>query len=113
MMDRNAILAALSIPILLGIRGIWSLGRSSDGFGAIANGLFLFFAIAAAVVAALALYLLRSHELRWWHGLLISVGSILAVVIIVLVISWIQHLNAPVAGPAPDVSAAKGALAGP
>ena len=95
-MDRRAVLAAFSLPSLLAIYGVWTLaGSQGDGFADIANALSIFMAIVAATVAGAALFALRSRDLRWWQGILISFGSALVALGVLLLIGWIGHLSAP------------------
>ena len=76
-MDRSAILAAFSAPILIGIYAVTLLlGPRAGGFADLAGVIVMMLAVGAAVIIGIVLFFLRSRDVRWWQGLLISAGSV-------------------------------------
>lgn len=94
-MDKNAILIAFSLPALLALFGVWNGVNATEGWGAIAAGITIFVAFIAALAAGITVFFLRSRQLRWWHGLIISLGSLIVAFIVLALIGFIQHLTAP------------------
>ena len=89
-MDRNTIIAGFSLPALLFIWDIYLLIRGPAGEGFFATGvqstvLFsIICAVVATIIVGITLYVFRARELRWWHGLLISLGSMVVMIVFAL-----------------------------
>ena len=91
-MDKNAILTAFSLPILIAILGLVKGVTATEGWGAIGAGIVLFFAFVAALVSGIGLFFLRSRQLVWWHGFVISIGSFVVALLILLVYAYVQDM---------------------
>lgn len=89
-MNKNIVFASFGLPIILAIFGAIKLSLNTDsGFGALASFLYLVIAFIWASVVGIALFFLRAKKLVWWHGLLVSLGSlIVAVIVFVLAFSF-------------------------
>lgn len=91
-MERNIILAAFSAHILLAIYFMWHASKSF-GFGAVGYALGLAVVIIAAIISGITLFVLRSRQLRWWHALLISIGSIIVASGILMLVVYIADVR--------------------
>ena len=91
-MDKNVILTAFSLPILIAILGIIKGVTATEGWGAIAGGIIIMFAIIAALMAGISLFLVRKRKLTWWHGFVISIGSFVVALLILLVYAYVQDM---------------------
>ena len=84
-------MASFGVPALFLIHGLLSLGGVGTGWIAELGGMIeIIFAILAAILVGAALFTLRSHDVFWWHGLLLSVGSVCVMVGILLLIGSLQ-----------------------
>lgn len=92
-MDKNTILAAFSFPIFLVVFMAWKLTQiTTDGFAGLGEAILLAAAIISAFLVGITLFVLRAKQMHWWQALLISIGSLPAGFILIILFVYIGDL---------------------
>lgn len=78
-MDKKTILISFSLQLIMLFSFLWNyfFRQIADGWMDIILIIQLMITILAIVLAGITLAILRKKKLVWWHGILISIGSVL------------------------------------
>jgi hypothetical protein len=78
-MDKKTITLSFSIQALILFSFLWNyfLGSKADGWIDLILIIQLMITALAIILSAITLAILRKKNLVWWHGILISIGSVL------------------------------------
>jgi hypothetical protein len=97
------------MPGLIIVHVLWQMMFSPpiDGWSGIILGIEIGFAIISAILVGIALFVLRKRSLLWWHWIIISLLSVPAAVLILVLITkieaWYGGVNPPAYEMPPSV----------
>lgn len=77
-MDKKVMIISFILPALIALFAISQLlFVPKSGFGGMGDTLTLLIAIISSIIISIVLFFLRSRNLKWWQGILVSIGSVI------------------------------------
>ena len=81
-MDKDVIYVSFIVPTLFAIMAMYIGMTATDWYVAAGAGFLLITAFVSALFIGIILFVLRSRNLLWWHGILISIGSVILSIVL-------------------------------